>query len=206
MLRVSTTTLESFRRVLQSEYAVEQELIDQIAGKPFEPTWQMRAGSTWQAALCGEYSTREFWFDSKMLGEARAYVGSGLCEVKSTKILDVHGSPVALVAQVDHVRGLALQENKAKFGTPDARDYEPSLQWRAYLLVHDAASVQYNLWNFKDPKCGYCELRSVDSFRFWRYAELEADCRRWLRAFLDWANARKLTPYLDRETPALEAA
>lgn len=50
MTRVSATTIDQFRRVLQTDYASEGELILSIKGQ-CETTWQMAAGSAWEAAI-----------------------------------------------------------------------------------------------------------------------------------------------------------
>lgn len=220
-LRVSSTTLESFRRLVQTDYGDQSDLIASIMGKPFEPSWQMNAESAWQAVLerpaehrqfdetdTAYYRSGDYTFDGGAVGAALKHIGPGLCEVKATREFDVFGCPVTVVAQVDHVRGLFLQENKAKFSPADPKDYEPSLQWRFYLAVHGAACLRYNLFSFADPRQGYCQLRDVVSFRFWPYAELELECRQWLLQFLDFAHQHRLTPYLSRtgSTPALEEA
>lgn len=53
MIRISTTTLEAFRRVIETEYGSEAELIAQVKGVPFKPSWQMNAGTAWHACLEG---------------------------------------------------------------------------------------------------------------------------------------------------------
>lgn len=149
-----------------------------------------------------------YHFDDHAVDEARRHVGPGLCEVKALRTWQVGPHAVNVVAQADHVRGLALIEHKTKFSPPDPKDYEASLQWRFYLQVHGAAVLRYCLWHFADPKDGYCELRDVVSFRVWPYAGLEADCRAWLTRFVEWAESRQLLGYLDRESmaPAFEEA
>ncbi len=51
MIRVSTTTLEQYRRVIETEYASEGELAASIRGEPFTRTWQMAAGAAWDELL-----------------------------------------------------------------------------------------------------------------------------------------------------------
>ena len=80
----------------------------------------------------------------------------------------------------------------------DARDYEASLQWRFYLLIHEGACFRYNLFDFANPKEGCCELRDIVSVRFWPYAGLESECRAWLKRFIEWAGDRRLLGLLDR--------
>lgn len=227
MIRVSATTLESYRRVVQTEYGDEGELAASIRGKPLAPSWQMSAGQAWHGIVRAYGDERydradisepqdhgdgpvhvrigQHWFDLHAVKIAAGIIGPGVWEVKATRVWEIGGREVTVAAQVDHVRGLHIAENKTKFSGADARTYEPSLQWRYYLAVHGAACVRYNLWHMREPKGGYCELTDVSSFRFWPYADLESDCRRWLAEFLGWADSRDLMPFLDRAGSSLTA-
>ena len=209
MIRVSTTTLEAYRRAVQTEFGNADELAAQIRGEPTPISWQMQAGTAWHSVLASDDRAsyyierlvcgRSYRFDRSAAVESRKHIGPGLWEVKATAQID----GVTVVAQADHVRGLVIQDAKTKFSNPDARDYEQSLQWRFYLLVHGARLFEYNLFDFADPKGGYCELRNIVSFAFWPYAGMEQDCRRWLHSFLAWAEGRGLLPYLNRAGSSL---
>lgn len=210
MIRVSVTTLESFRRLVCTEWGDEAELLASIEGKPFKPSWQMDAGWAWQALIEGQHPEefgdyvrlREFWFDAIQVQVAREHIGYGHVELKSTRQFDV-GMPVTVVAMVDLIRGLQIQENKAKFSPVDARTYEPSLQWRFYLDIHDAMCVRYNLFSFADPQDdGFCDLKGITSFRFWRYVGLHEECRAWVHRFVEWADSRGVLHHLDRQEVA----
>lgn len=50
-IRLSTTTLEAYRKIVHEEFGTEEELIASIKGKPFEPTWKMNAGRAWHELL-----------------------------------------------------------------------------------------------------------------------------------------------------------
>lgn len=219
MLRVSTSTLEQFRRLCCYDYVDEAELVAQIAGRPFTPSWQMEAGTAWHRVLSNPdeclvddgsgwigFRSGGYTFDGTAGTESRNLIGPGTWECKATRTFDHCGFGVTVVAQADHIRGLVVQDNKTKFSTPDARDYEGSLHWRWYLLVHEAQKFTYNLFDFRDPKEGYCELRNIVSFNFWTYAGIEADCRAWLSRFLEWSHGKNLWRYLERRSSTPEAA
>lgn len=208
MLRISVTTIESFRRVLTTEYAKESELIASIKGEPVEMPWYVHAGSAWQELLesavtpitdIGRITVKDFSFDSTALRSAHAILGPGIDEVKATKVYETTRGPANVVAKADHVHGLVITDNKFKASTPDARDYESSLQWRFYLDVHGAACFRYILYDFADEKSGYCELKAIHAFRFWPYVGLDSDCLRWVNLFVEWAEGRGLLRYLERE-------
>lgn len=210
MITVRVSTLEQFRRVMTTEYAPESELIGTLHGKPPAPSWQMEAGTAWHKVLENPvahaqidftdpahptqyYLSGDYTFSAEAVNAALECIGPGVREMLGSK--EIAG--VRVQGTCDHMRGLLVQDAKTKFSTPDARDYEKSLQWRLYLLIHGAACFKYNLFDFRDPKDGYCELKDIVSFRFWPYDGMADDCAMWVKCFLDWAGQKKLLGYLD---------
>lgn len=192
MIRVST--LESFRLVCASDYFQADELMAYIrAGQTSEPNARMAAGTAWHNALEGK-RWEKYNFDPSSIDWAQDYTGPGLLEQEARKTM----LGVTVKGTCDHLRGLCLQDHKAKFDTPSPSPYESSLQWRFYLWLFDCQKFTYNLWHFSgDPaETTELKLRDVLSFSFWRYAALEKDCESWLRRFLDWADAKGLMGYL----------
>ncbi len=251
IIRISTTTLEAFRRVLQEERGSEAELVASIRGEPFERKWQMDAGTRWHEILADpdidvsqvppvtddqrhallNYQPEEgnrsaavarerlaqvrpirrgpYSFSENAVALARQRIGAGgVWEVKATRTFHVAGHLVVLVAQADYWRGLELHDAKATWSNPSLADYEPSLQWRAYLLCHGAESFTYHRFAFRDPKGAHnlSELREALQATFWRYGELERDVKEWLGHFVHWAEGKGLLPFLQREssTPVYE--
>lgn len=206
-VKVRTTTLEAFRRVLCTEYGSEIDLINSLKGQPSPPNALMCAGTEFHGLLASEAAnvvrygrdhkaeaSRQFSFDGEQVLAARRHVGEGLCEVYGEKTFDVAGRPVKVTGHVDWIYGLMVQDHKCKFSTPDAKDYEPSVQWRFYLSLFEANVFRYNLFHFSDPSPeNYCHLKETVSFRFWRYDGMEAECIQWLARFLDWLDSRRLT-------------
>lgn len=213
MMKVRVSTMEAYRRVVEDEFGNEEELVAAIQGQPFEPRWQMQAGTAWHAILadpaehktadgetwseadlyyrCGQYS-----FAAPAVAASLEHVGPGIYEITAQRVWNVWGRPVLVEGTADLVRGLVVQDHKTKFSNINARDYEPSIQWRFYLCLHHAQAFRYNLFDFKDPKDGFCELKDIVSFRFWRYSGMEEECREWLGRFLDFCDGRRLTEYL----------
>lgn len=214
MIRVSTTTLEDFRYAADTAWGDEQKLIASIRGLPFERTWQMQGGSAWHRAIEGQHPDAttgfpcpqdipcsrfgDFVFGDADIDAAHEVLGPGVWELKATKVYPTQLGPVTVVAKIDHTRGLAVQENKTKFGSVEIEHYEQSLQWRYYLDVHGCACVRYNLWDFRPPKEGssYCKLLDVVQSTFWPYGDLHAECTDWLERFLEWAVRKDLLRFL----------
>lgn len=53
---------------------------------------------------------------------------------------------------------------------------------------------------------GFCELKDWQSFRFFPYFGMLAECQWWLNSFLAWADSHKLLPYLNRAGSSVSAA
>jgi hypothetical protein len=192
-MRISTTWLENYRLICQTDWADEAELIAQIKGKPFEATPAMRFETAWQHLLehgpTGTDETTErdgFTFRANDIGLAvRCIPSQATPEVKTVKEVVIDGQSHQIVGKCDAIYGSWIFENKTKLTTPSLSDYEPSLQWRMYLWLFDAYVVQYNVFQF-DSKGS--ELRDITKTKFFRYQELEADCLRWIKYFLEWWN------------------
>src|ERR1035438_2762991 len=87
-------------------------------GKPTGNEWLIRDG--------------DYAFADYDVERGRQAMGPGVREVKATKVFDVGGRPVEVVAKADHCHGLIVTDAKTKFGQVDSKDYEASLQWRFY--------------------------------------------------------------------------
>lgn len=216
-MRVSVTTIEQFRRVCETEYANEAELVAQVRRDPFEPTWQMRAGSAWDAVLTrpekwlkveqrGDggidawYECNGHVFDGDDVAEALERIGGGVVQVKHTMAVPTRWGEVTVVGVADAMNGLVVTDNKAKFSPPDPTDYDQSLQWRFYLRIFNAACFRYLMYEFKEPGPDrFCVLKSIHETRFWPYDTIESDCLGWLLAFLEWCERNNLLHYLERE-------
>ena len=206
----------------ETEYGREDQLIASIKGAPFLKSWQMNAGESWDQVLSRPLGvprafeqSGHYCFDIEAVRQAKLILGPGVWQVKATKVFNIGGVPVCLVAKADHACGLFLSEVKAKFSQVDVTDYDPSLQHRCYLLCHEAAAVRYVLFSFKDPvestdfegrPKNYCQLRDITSFRYWTYAGLHDEVAEWLHSFLGWAERWNLLKHLEREGSTPEVA
>jgi len=210
MLRLSSTVLEEFRKVCETEYAREEDLIASIKGEPGRDVWQMRAGWAFHRAMEGKpYDAIEeactpiivkygdFWFSTEQLDKARKLrpAKAWVREFKRTAII----GDVELVAKVDLIVGADIHDFKARFSPVGASDYDPSLQWRSYLHVHEARSFTYHLFEFYKPDGGnFLKIDKYHSFTYWPYSHLEAELAGWISRFKEWAAGRELIPFLEK--------
>lgn len=218
MIRLRVSTIEAFRRAAETEWGDEAEVEATLRRGQWTEgpaNWQMLAGTAWHRAMALEsadavdevysdaimdwetfchYGDYEFLSDD--IQTAIAYCGPGLREITHSRPFALGELDVEIEGTADLVQGLSVSDHKTKFSPSDPGDYEESLQWRLYLLIHQARVFRYNLWEFKDPKDGFCALKDVCSFRFWPYPQMEQDCLYWIRRFLGWASDRDLIRYL----------
>lgn len=208
MIHLRTTTLEKFRTVLETSYGSEEELLDYIkSGQTGQPNWKMACGTSWHTLLAmndaegfgQRIEEGGFEFANEDLQAARKHVGPGLCEVSAKQRFEVGKEVVEIDGTCDRIRGLVIRDAKCKFSPVDPMDYAASLQWKIYTLLFGTEVFVYDLFSFADPRDGYCELKAIDSFRFWRYAGLENEVRDWIRRFVQWASDRNLLPFLQRK-------
>lgn len=200
MLRVRVSTLESFRKLCDEEFGgmSEPELVEYIkAGQTGPGSWQMDAGTEWHRLLAGgTMNGSPFRFQPDDVIEARRLTGPGVMEV------EVSGSvgPLWVVGHLDHFHGNVVTDHKLTFSPPDPERYEPSLQWRLYLLLSETETFRYLIWEFKDKDVdaegGLCALRAWLPMNFWTYDRLKADCEEWAHRFEEWAFHNNLTRYM----------
>lgn len=219
MIRLRTSTLEQFRRVVETSFEPEQSLIDRIVRGQWtddpDVPWYMHAGTAWHRALADDKADDviiasdvdecrvkygDYLFHPDDISEGIAHFGPGLREITGRRSWDIGQHRVQLEGTADHLLGRVIQDAKTKFSDADPSDYEQSLQWRSYLLIHDCDVFRYNLFHFRDPDdAGFLKLKDVYYFNMWRYPEMESDLLGWLERFVGWARARGLTRYLEND-------
>lgn len=215
MITIRVSTLESWRRVMQTPYGDYNEIVAYIRnGQQSEPDWRMRCGTAWHKCLEGKetgetgvvlpprYYFDGFAFAMEAVIDAQRIIGPGLNEVRNYMRIETALGPVLVTGQCDHIRGLVIQDSKTKCGTkPDVKHYEQSWQWPFYLSLFDAWKFQYNLWQFKEPEqgtSGFVEYKDLYRVSFYRYCGMKEQCYERTRDFVAWANERGFLPFLER--------
>lgn len=227
MIWLRCSTLEAFRRMQDTPWGDEQELIEYIkAGQTGTSNWMMDAGTAFHACLADDPEVvhegsmllyNEYGFRRLDVDNSKKLIGAGTNELTAYKAINVDGVYVGIRGTCDWINGTMIQDYKCKFTDADPRHYEPSLQWRFYLWIFECSCFRYNLFSFSeddsladDPEGDtYLKLTDTASFNFWRYPDLEDECHQWLRRFLGWAEGRQLMGYLDparnAETAVMDA-
>ena len=211
-MRISTTTIESFRLWSQPEqdWMSEQELIDGILGK-FVPTRPVALGLAFGKVLetpdryrvPGGYRCGEFSFDDAvMTGPLSLMDRRGVFEAKGTKQYD----DCTVVAKADHLIGARLIENKTTLGSFNIDKYAESCQWRFMADIFEPLSITYHVFELDDHGNGVVDLKQTHSFTLYPYAGVHEDCCDLLRRFVEYVTAKGLDAHLRAFQRQWEAA
>lgn len=209
-VRISVTTIESFRLFMEGDWMEEGELIATIKGE-FIQKPAMRLGQAFGRCLerPGRYRTDEgtykvpimtpdgwmpYIFTDEVMDPCLAiFDRRGVFEAKATK--DYFGH--TLVAKADQILGTRIIENKTKLTSFDFDRYAASYQWRFMVDMFEASAVTYNVFCLSEDSRGDIGLNSIETFHLYPYASLHEDCRDMARRFVEYVQVRKLEGYLE---------
>lgn len=195
MIRMSSTTIEQFRRWKHTEYddfekelEAEARLLATIDKQPFEPTIQMMRGTAFDKIIenppmyydGGKYT---FLFANGLLVEfLEADINfavkkqlPGIWQQKYTKLYDIDGLMIEVVGVADMLYGNLVIDNKTTWSGFDYDNYAASAQWRFYLEIFEADQFRYNVFEFRADRNDVIQLRDYHCFHFQKYAGLERD-------------------------------
>lgn len=210
VFRISSTTLEAFRYSRESFGGTEESCVETVKGE-FTGNEKTRCGTDFGSILENPadhlsvyrpvYIGANYRFDYESTQPCvEAIDRTGAFELKETMPIDCGDDQIELVAKVDYIRGLEVKEFKTKFSTFSYDNYERSLQWKCYLAVFGASSVEYMVHCFGKPtQKKPMKVLHLHVFRFPPYPGLQVEVERKAREFLAWAKSRKLEGYLLRK-------
>lgn len=197
-MRVSCTTLESFRLFMQpdQEWMSEQSLLDTIQGR-FIQTPAVLLGRAFGKVLedpdkylvpggyrCGAHS-----FSLATIDPALALIDRrGVFEAKAVKTY----GPIDVVAKADHLLGSHLSEFKTTVSTFDFDKYAASCQWRFMTDIFEPSRITYHVFILDDHGNGVADLKSIETFSLFPYAALHQDCCDLLAQFVDFVTVKDL--------------
>jgi energy-coupling factor transporter ATP-binding protein EcfA2 len=208
MLKISVTTIESFRNYLNGSLE-EEALLKRIRGK-YEPSRYMELGTAFHDILekiNERYSEEKkcfiakngIEFDYDIIAQCYQAVNQKASfEIKTTKVFTIGNEQVEVVAKVDQLFGNYVYENKTCWGGFSFERYFQSCQWKYYMDIFEAEKVSYNVFCFYDAKNGI-QLRGIEQFSFDRYPDLDSDLNELLTSFLEFIHSRKLEEYFQNK-------
>lgn len=211
MMRISTTTLESFRLFMQpeQEWMTQDELIATIRGE-FRPNHKVMLGLAFGQVLeqpekylvSGGYQHGDFFFSLDMMAGPLASIDRrGVMEPKAEK---VYGDCV-VVAKADHMLGADITEFKSTLSSFDPDKYALSCQWRFMADIFDVPKVTYRVFCLSEDDAGIIDLRSTETMNLYRYPAMRQDLNNLLHQFVGYVTSKGLDGVL-RERQAKAAA
>lgn len=201
-MRISTTTLETFRLYCQpdQEWMTEDQLVASIRGE-FVPDHKVQLGTAFGAVLeqpdrfkvANGYRYQGFFFDDYTMDPALAlFDRRGVFEAKATKAYGL----CTVVARADQLIGARIIENKTTLSTFDFDKYAASAQWRFMLDIFEAAQVTYHVFCLSESTSGEISLRSTETFNLFPYPALHRDCCALLERFVEYVTRKGLDALL----------
>lgn len=217
MIRVSVTTLEAFRRLVEED-GDEHRLYASIARPDeIEPTWQMRAGTVWDSLMTDKvaYETAlalgedPVELDGFLLRKEDIITGwecvpaeaRGVSQLKVREVVPSCLGPVRVVGKVDLFWDKAYELKTRYGGSFDPGDYDSSVQWRWYLALTGTEECCYLVYQFDAtclPRRKGLSLQTVHRDSYFRYNGMQETCQEYLDRFLQWAKRHKLLGHLAR--------
>ncbi len=222
-MRISATTLESFRLYMdpEQEWMDEADIVATIRGE-FVASPAMLLGRAFGEILehpdryrvirdgdemieVTGYQNGLYTFDAATMAPVLALIDRrGVFEAKAEKHYSVAHDEAVVATKADYLLGSSLTE----FKTSDYFDfdkYEPSLQWRFMVDIFEPTDVTYHVFKLDDHENGVIEVKAIDSFALYPYASCHDDCLEWLEDFVRFVKAKRLDGLLRaRQQKAME--
>lgn len=203
MLRVSATQLESFRLWSHpdQEWMSEDELLASIRGE-FVPDHKVNLGSAFGKVLenPGPYDV-QFGYRITVNGETFEFSDEvmnpcwplmdrqGVYEAKLTK---AYPGDVTVASKADQIVGARLIEHKTTLGSFNFEKYAESYQWRFMADMFQPKVVTYHVFCLSEATNGVIELKGIESFNLYPYADLHQDCCALVGRFVDYVTVKGL--------------
>jgi len=146
-LRISTTTLESFRLMLTEEWMTQERFLEQLK-TPFRTSPPMEVGTALHAVI--ETGKKSNLFTNEINDlclEVRQDLNGATHEIKETKVYKIGEHNVTIVAKVDAMLGNIIYDHKTTTEMNPTK-WQDSIQWKVYLDVFDMPEFCYNVFVF----------------------------------------------------------
>lgn len=228
MNRISVTTLEKYRRVVNqvSPYDTEEALLESLKGL-FTGNDKTRTGSAYHKIIEGQfdlttltkqkllfYKAENVIFNQDQALPALDYKKLHLNmvhEMSTSKIYQTVFGPIQVSMRVDGIEGNNIRDIKCKFRDVNFSEYADSYQWRFYLDALQTDIFYYDLFEFQGFSYTLTEKDMIlssdtvvvahEPFQCLRYDDMHADLVTLLNSFLDYLQIHNYQNYLKPELP-----
>lgn len=209
-MRISATQIESFRLFMAGDWMPEEELLATIRGE-FAGNHKVSLGAAFgkvletpdRYAVDGGYRVQHggetFEFGADVMAEPLALVDRrGVFEAKAVKRYGPH----EVASKADHLLGGELSEFKTTLSSFDFDKYAQGCQWRFMADAFQPVRITYHVFLLSEGTNGVIDLRGIETFRLYPYAELPKDCADLVQAFADYVTAKGLADVLNARQAA----
>jgi hypothetical protein len=201
-MRISATTLESFRLFMQpdQEWMTEADLHATIRGE-FVPNHKVNLGTAFGRVLedpdrylaPGGFrltvNDEVFEFGRDVMEPCLAVIDRrGVFEAKQVKSY----GPYDVVSKADHVLGADLSEFKTTLSGFDPHKYLDSCQWRFMADAFQPRRITYYVFCLYEAPNRVIELKSIERMPVYPYPQLHADCADIVTTFAAYVKAKGL--------------
>ncbi len=216
MNRISVTTLEKFRRMMDgtSSFDTEESLVASLKGE-FTGNDKTMFGSAYHEMVEGKFENGgdmfkvgDFIFSTEQAAPAINYRDAHRHmqhELPIRKVYETVLGSIQVTGRIDGVEGGDIRDVKTKFRAPADADYTDSYQWRFYLDMLEADTFYFDLFEIK----GFIQLPAQSPYympelliipheplKCIRYEAMEADCLQLLTDFLAYLDFRNFNHLL----------
>jgi len=202
-MRISTTTIESFRLWRDGDWMPESDLIESILGK-WKPNHKAELGTAFGKVLedpdrymvPGGFACGAFTFGLDVMEPCLALIDRrGVFEAKALKSY----GPCDVVSKADHILGAHLSEFKATLGSFDVQRYLDSCQWRFMGDAFRPSRITYRVFCLDECEAnGVIGLKDIHSFNVYPYPAMHDDCASLVRDFAEYVTTRDLVGVLQQ--------
>ena len=218
-LRISATTLDSFRLFKQTEWYSWEKFYQELMGFRSE-TPEMRVGSAFHRIMENPEKYRfqtEFGNEEEDVFVCENITFSGIdkalqyreeravTEVKLVAPFKIGQYEIDLVCKADAVYGRTIWDYKTRyrpFDADKADDLLMSLQWKAYCHAFGARRMIYVVAQLEETYSGAYNVVDVVTMELYAYPEIESQLRNELAEFIGLLEERYLLPYFQPKTNA----
>ena len=185
-MRVSVTTLDTFKKYLTTDYVSFDDLIASILGT-LQENRAMQIGSAFHSALEHARYMESYCLINKgitfLCGDVDEYViQSTAREIKTT--CDIEG--VTVVGKADTIHGTTVIDHKTT-SRLDIERYFDSVQWRLYLQLFNCNKFIYQVFEIETSddaeKYDVIRIKDIHHFSFFRYPGMEEENRKLIQDF-----------------------
>ncbi len=210
-MRISTTTLESFRLFMQpdQDWMDEADLIATIQGR-FTPTPHINIGSAYGKVLEHPDKYRVSGGYRVPLRDVKEPIELGddvmqpaLDLIRTPTVFEAKGVGRYLghdvVAKADQLHGLDLIETKTTFSSFDFDKYDASCQWKFMADIFNVPRVIYQVACLGESKDnGVIYLKNLEVFSLYPYDDMWDELLDLVRDFVRYVDARHLRAGLEQ--------